>query len=184
MQKINVETEKKFLEAEKLRNSGKHREAIEILEKIIQQYPNFLPAINNIALNYINLKKFDEAEKYYKICLSIKPDELIFINNLAKVFHDINAYKKAIPLLQKSLNINSNQIEIMRITAKCLFEIDFRKELDVFFSKALKVFPNDKTLSYYYGRNLLRMNKHTSGLSILKETIGVIEFDEKRFKVL
>ena len=30
---------------------------------------------------------------------------------------------------------------------------------------------------YYYGRNLLRMNKHINGLNILKETIGVIEFE-------
>ena len=118
------------------------------------------------------------------MCLNIKPDELIFINNLAKVFHDTNNYKKAIPLLQKSLSINSKQIEIMKITAKCLFEIDLRKELDSFFLKALKIFPEDKTLRYYYGRNLLRMNKHIIGLNILKETIGVIEFDEKKFKVI
>ena len=72
----------------------------------------------------------------------------------------------------------------MKITAKCLFEIDLRKELDSFFLKALKIFPEDKTLRYYYGRNLLRMNKHIIGLNILKETIGVIEFDEKKFKVI
>ena len=118
------------------------------------------------------------------MCLNIKPDELIFINNLAKVFHDTNNYKKAIPLLQKSLSTNSKQIEIMKIAAKCLFEIDSRKELDSFFLKALKIFPEDKTLRYYYGRNLLRMNKHINGLNILKETIGVIEFDEKKFKVI
>ena len=33
--------------------------------------------------------------------------------------------------------------------------IDSRNELDSFFSKALKIFPEDKTLKYYHGRNLL-----------------------------
>ena len=184
MPNITKEIEKKFLEAEKLRINRNFQGAINILEKLIEHNPDFLPALNNIALNYIELKNFDEAEKYYKKCLNIKPDELIFINNLAKVFHDTSNYKKAIPLLQKSLNINSEQIEIMKITAKCLFEIDLRKELDKFFLKALKIFPKDKTLKYYYGKNLLRMNKHIDGLNILKETIGVIEFDEKKFKVI
>ncbi len=184
MEKIDIETEKNFLSAEKLRNSGKFQEAITVLKKIIEQYPKFLPALNNIALNFINLKNFEEAKKYYKICLSIKPDELIFINNLAKVFHDMGTFKEAIPLLQKSLNINSNQLEIMKITAKCLFEIDLRNELNNFFINAFKLFPEDKTLKYYHGRNLLRMNKHIDGLNILKQTIGVVEFDEKKFRIL
>jgi|TARA_Y100000389_G_scaffold176837_1_gene188648 tetratricopeptide (TPR) repeat protein len=184
MKKIDLDTEKKFLEADKLRNKNQFKDAINILDKIIKKYPEFLPALNNIALNYVNIKNFIEAEKYYSICLNLKPEELIFINNLAKVFHDTNQYKKALPLLQKSLMKNKEQLDIIKITAKCLFELDLTKDLDIFLSKVLKKYSDDITLKYYYGKNLLKINKHIEGLNMLKKTLGVIEFDKKKFKII
>lgn len=184
MQKIDLKTEKKFSESEELRKKGKFQDAINILKDIAKDYSDFLPALNNIALNYVNLKNFSEAEKYYSSCLSIKPNELIFINNLAKVFYETNQNKKALPLLQKSLKINDEQLDIMKITAKCLFETNLKDELDVFSSKALKIYPNDNTLRFFYAKNLLRLDKHINGLNILKNIIGVIEFDEKQSKVI
>ena len=184
MKKIDSETERKFLEADKLRINNQFNDAIKILDKIIEKYPNFLPALNNIALNYVNLKNFIEAEKYYLICLNLKPEELIFINNLSKVFHDTNQYKKAIPLLKKSLAINNEQTDIVKIAAKCLFELNLTKDLDIFLSKVIKKYPHDITLEYFYGRNLLKMNKHSDGLSVLKKNLGVIEFDENKFKII
>ena len=184
MKKIDLDTEKKFLEADKLRNKNQFKDAINILDKIIKKYPEFLPALNNIALNYVNIKNFIEAEKYYSICLNLKPEELIFINNLAKVFHDTNQYKKALPLLQKSLMKNKEQLDIIKITAKCLFELNLTKDLDIFLSKVLKKYSDDITLKYYYGKNLLKINKHIEGLNMLKKTLGVIEFDNKKFKII
>jgi tetratricopeptide (TPR) repeat protein len=184
MKKIDLETEKKFLQADKLRNNNQFQDAIIILEKIIKKYPEFLPALNNIALNYVNLRSFIEAEKYYLMCLNLKPDELIFINNLAKVFYETSQYKKALPLLQKSILKNNDQFDIVKIAVKCMFELNLKKDLDIFLSKVLIKHPDDYTLNWYYGRNLLKMSKHVAGLNVLKKSQGVIEFDEKKFKVI
>ena len=47
----------------------------------------------------------------------------------------------------------------------------------------LEKFPDNKTIKYYYGKNLLRINKHQKGLDFIKESSGVIEFGEKKFKL-
>ena len=184
MQKIDRETEKKFLEAEKLRINGNFQKAINILEKLIEDNPDFLPAINNIALNYIELKNFDEAEKYYKMCLNTEPVSILSINNLAKLYYNMGQFNKALPILRKSLLIKDDQESVIELTAQCLFELSLTKQTDTFCSEALKKFPQNKYLKTFYGKNLLRLNRHSEGLKYLNESSGMIEFGEKDFKIV
>ena len=183
MIKIDKKTEKNFLIAEELRSNDKSEQAIEILKEILHKYPGFPPALNSIALSYVGLKKFEEAESYFIKCMEIEPVPLVCINNFAKLYYNLNYFKKAIPLLRKSLKISTNQIQIIEITAVCLFEAGFKNEADNFYREVLKKFPNNNTIKYLQGKNLLRMNKHKEGLGSIKENAGVIEFGEKQFKI-
>ena len=115
--------------------------------------------------------------------MEIEPVPLVCINNFAKLYYNLNYFKKAIPLLRKSLKISTNQIQIIEITAVCLFEAGFKNEADNFYREVLKKFPNNNTIKYLQGKNLLRMNKHKEGLESIKENAGVIEFGEKQFKI-
>jgi tetratricopeptide (TPR) repeat protein len=183
MIKIDKITEKKFLEAEKLRTIGKYDESIKILKEIMKQYPELPPVLNSIALVYTSLKNFDEAQAYYQKCMKIEPVPLICINNFAKFYYNHNMYLKALPLLQKSLNQNIHQIQIIELTATCLYESSMKKELENFCKEMLKKFPENKTIKHLYGKNLLKKNKHQEGLDLLKETSGVIEFGEEKYKL-
>ena len=63
MQKIDRETEKKFLEAEKYRANKDFEKAIIVFKAILDQFPKLPPALHNLALCYTELNKFAEAEK-------------------------------------------------------------------------------------------------------------------------
>ena len=180
---IDKITEKNFLEAEQLRSASRYKEAIKIFKKILKQYPNLPPALNSIALSYASLENFEKAEIYFKECMKNEPVPLVCVNNFAKLYFNYKKYSLALPLLQKSLSQNSQQVQMVEIAANCLFDLGMKKETDNFCKEMLKKFPDNKTIKYYYGKNLLRINKHQEGLDLIKESSGVIEFGEKKFKL-
>ena len=184
MQKIDKDTEKKFLEAENYRLNKDFEKAVKIFEAILKQFPELPPALHNIAICYTELDRFEEAEKSYIKCLNIEPVSILSINNLAKLYYNNRQYKKAIPILQKSLLKKDDQQDIAEAVAQCLFELKHTKGLDTFCKQAIKKFPQNKTLKSFYGKNLLRLNKHSEGLKYLNESSGMIEFGEEEFKIV
>ena len=54
---------------------------------------------------------------------------------------------------------------------------------EVICTRAIKKFPQNKNLKTFYGKNLLRLNKHAEGQKYLNESSGMIEFGEKGFKI-
>ena len=180
---IDKETEKKFLEAEKYRANKEFEKAIDIFNEILKQFPKLPPALHNIAICYTELKKTEEAENCYIKCLEIKPVSILSVNNLAKLYYNTGQFKKALPILEKSLLMKEDQETVIEIFAQCLFELNLTKAVDTFCTRAIKKFPQNKNLKTFYGKNLLRLNKHAEGQKYLNESSGMIEFGEKGFKI-
>ena len=183
MLKIDKEAEKKFLEAENYRLKEDFEKAIKIFKSLLKQYPNLPPALNNIAICYTGLNQLDEAEKFYLKCLEIEPVSLSTINNLAKLYYDSNQFQKALPILKKSLLKKEDQEGVVEIIATCLYTLGFLKETNNFCREAIKKFPKSEILKNYYGKNLLRLNKHSEGQKYLNKNTGVIEFGEENFNI-
>ena len=180
---IDKETERKFLKAEKYRANREFEKAINIFNAILKQFPKLLPALHNLAICYTEQKKTEEAEKCYIKCLEIKPVSLLSVNNLAKLYYNTGQFKKALPILEKSLLMKEDQETVIEIFAQCLFELNLTKAVDTFCTRAIKKFPQNKNLKTFYGKNLLRLNKHAEGQKYLNESSGMIEFGEKGFKI-
>lgn len=183
MQKIDKESEKNFLEADNFRINGDFTKAIEIFKRLLIRYPKLPPALNNLAMCYAGLNQLDEAEKYYLKCLETEPVSILSINNLAKLYFKSNQYHKALPYLKKSLSRKEDQLDVVEVIATCMFELKFTKETDNFCREAIKKFPESEVLKNYYGKNLLRLNKHSEGQKYLNESTGVIEFGEENFNI-
>ena len=180
---IDKETEKKFLEAEKYRANREFEKAINIFNAILKQFPKLPPALHNLAICYTEQKKTEEAEKIYIKCLEIKPVSILSVNNLGKLYYNTGQFKKALPILEKSLLMKEDQETGIEVFAQCLFELNLTKAVDTFCVRALKKFPQNKNLKTFYGKNLLRLNKHLEGQKYLNESSGMIEFGEKNFKI-
>ena len=180
---IDKETEKKFLEAEKYRANREFEKAIDIFNEILEKFPKLPPALHNLAICYTELKKTEEAEKTYIKCLEIKPVSILSVNNLAKLYYNTGQFKKALPILEKSLLMKEDQETVIEVFAQCLFELNLTKAVDTFCARAIKKFPQNKNLKTFYGKNLLRLNKHNEGQKYLNESTGMIEFGEKDFKI-
>ena len=180
---IDKETEKKFLKAEKYRANKEFEKAIDIFNEILEQFPKLPPALHNLAICYTEQKKTEEAEKCYIKCLEIEPVSILSVNNLGKLYYSTGQFKKALPILEKSLLMKEDQETVIEVFAQCLFELNLTKAVDTFCARAIKKFPQNKNLKTFYGKNLLRLNRHTEGQKYLNESTGMIEFGEKDFKI-
>ena len=93
--KNKVEIENTFHEAEKLRIKGNLKLAIKLFQNILNENPNFPPALNNIANCYFQLNEIGYAEKFYLKCLKIQPEQVQTLNNLALLYFRNNKFEKA-----------------------------------------------------------------------------------------
>lgn len=174
---INDKINQSFSKAEKLFSEGKLSESIDCYKNILNENPNFLPALNNLALAYEYSNDLVSAEKYYFKCYLLNSKEVTFINNLSNLYLKQGKFTKAEPLLRESLNANQNQINIIRNMIMCLIDLNKRSEAEKEAEKYLKIFERDKILNKIHGRNLIKLNKHKKGLDFLKKGTGFIELN-------
>jgi len=65
-----------------LYNAGKYQESITAAQAAIKLNPNAVLAYNNIAVDYLQLKNYDEALKNIKQALAVQPDLALAQTNL------------------------------------------------------------------------------------------------------
>jgi tetratricopeptide (TPR) repeat protein len=169
--------EKKFNEAEKLRNNGNFLEAINIFSKIIKENNNFEPALNNIANCYFQLNEYELAEKYFLKCLKINENNLTSLNNLGLLHLRNKNFKKSLSIFNVSFTKNSNQEKVAEKIVYCLTELNLIKEIDSICKKLIKIFPNNKIILSYNRKNLFKIGKHEEALKAYRKETGVIELN-------
>lgn len=86
-------------QARKLLEEGKFTEAVRILEKIIEEQPEFLAARNNLALAYYYMGMFDKAMATIHEALELEPGNLHALCNLGIFYQHSGDTASLAPLL-------------------------------------------------------------------------------------
>lgn len=81
------------------------------LQEFVTAYkmePNYIPYSKELAMAYLYLNKFDEAQRIYLQILNDNADDIDAINNLATIYAQTDRQKEALTLYEKCLTINPN----------------------------------------------------------------------------
>jgi Flp pilus assembly protein TadD len=81
-------------------DSGHTSEAINILNKLVQEKPDSAIAHFNLANVYARGKRFPEAAEEYRIALRLAPENDVARLSLAKALAAIDRFEDALPLLE------------------------------------------------------------------------------------
>lgn len=108
-------------EAEDLKFSGQHQEAIDIVEKILFDDPSNVAALEEIADNFLSLNKFKNAEKAAKRALSLDPNSYTSLYILGFIHSHRQQWDEATRCLSQSNQIHPNNPEILRCLGWALF---------------------------------------------------------------
>ncbi|MBL8151002.1 MAG: tetratricopeptide repeat protein [Blastocatellia bacterium] len=86
---------------------GKTDEAIKAFEEALTVYPNYFEALNNLAVSYIELRRFDDARSRLEQASKLSPNSPLPYLNFGILLIEEKRYKEAIEVLERSISIDT-----------------------------------------------------------------------------
>ena len=105
------EAQNSYIIAKDFMRTKNYKSAIEGLQIALKQDPNFVLALDDIAVCYRQLEDYDNAIKYYKKSLDIYPEGEYALMNIGVVYTLKSDYKNAIDYYEKLIKYQPNNAE-------------------------------------------------------------------------
>lgn len=105
-EQLDEETKKAYQECVDLMDRGRRKKAKKKLEEFLEGKPNFVPALNKIAVIQIYKNNYNEAQALLNQILQQDPEFAPAITNLGSIAKEMGNKNKAKELYKKALNIN------------------------------------------------------------------------------
>lgn len=102
-----------FLTGARYQRDGRTREAATIYNKILQRKPKYKKARINLAVAYIQLKRFDASRRILENLYHDYPNNPTILLNLAIVKTEFKEYSSALHLLNLAEKANGPQFQIL-----------------------------------------------------------------------
>ena len=96
--------------ADILANQGKDSDCEFVLKRLIQQYPQYLPAYNSLAELQMRQRRTNEAIETISTGLRINPQDPVLLNNLGMCWVVRRNYKKALEMFTEAAGIMPENI--------------------------------------------------------------------------
>lgn len=132
--------------AEHLKLSGKHREALEILETLVLEDPSNVAALEEIADNELSLERYARAEIAAMQAVALDASSYTGHYILGFIRSQDSAWDEALRRLKEANRLKSNNPEILRCLGWVLFKMGQRPQGIVTLERSLNL-DNDNTLT-------------------------------------
>jgi len=141
----NKEAQNAYTAAKDLMRAKNYKAAIENFQIALKQDPNFVLALDDIAVSYRQLDDYDNAIKYYKKSLEIFPEGDYALMNIGVVYTLKSDFKTAVEYYEKLIKYQPYNAEGYFGAGKNYFALnDDEKALNNIFT-AHRIYTNDKS---------------------------------------
>lgn len=130
-------------EIEELKLSGNHQKSIEEAEKLLYKDPDCVPALEEIADNYVSLNDYKRAEKACYRALKLNGNSYTAHYILGYITSQGQDWPRAVEYLKKSNELHANNPEILRCLGWALFNSKKRTQGTVILERALNLDPEN-----------------------------------------
>ena len=147
---------KEFQKATQLASEGKSLAAIESYKRTLELFPRFMMAHNDLGVQYLNLKRLDEAKIEFESAIEINPKAFNPRLNLGIVLVNEKQYTDALEQLRLAMSINSAAPSVHLYTGIAMVETDQLETAERELSIALSMGGAEFSIAHYY-MGLLRL---------------------------
>ncbi len=91
-----------------MKSAGKLDQAVEIFEKIVEDYPDYPQGWHNLGATYYSMKKYEKAEEAFSNYLKLEPRDAGGYLYLGHTLFSQGKLKKARLQIKKALDLNPN----------------------------------------------------------------------------
>jgi len=124
--------------------AGKRAEAVFALEKLVESYPDYAPAYNDLGVLHGEIGNFDKALAAYEKAVSLDPGNAIFQKNLGDFYYvAIKQSDEAARHYEKALELNPGDTETLLILGNIRAETgDFPRAREIYL-RVLEIDPSN-----------------------------------------
>jgi len=105
-EQLAEEEKKAYQKCVDLVEKGQRKKAAQKLDEFLSGKPNFVPALNKIAVIYIYKKEYNKAQSLLNQILQQDPDFAPTITNLGSIAKEMGNLKRAKELYQRALKVD------------------------------------------------------------------------------
>ncbi|MFA4917464.1 MAG: tetratricopeptide repeat protein [Syntrophales bacterium] len=92
--------------------------------EILEENPEELGALLEVAVNYEQIGNYKEAVNYYEKLIELSPFHYVALNNIAAVYEIVEEYDLAAKYIKTLYEQNQTNTEVTRDTVRILLEAD------------------------------------------------------------
>ena len=132
-----------------------------------------LEAHNQLALNYVESERIDDALAIYTQLLQKYPRNLQLLNSAGSLYYKEKRFEEAVVLLRKALAIDSNNRHAGRDLALSLQSLGEFDEASHAFQNAIKSFPQDRELIFLFGVHQYKRHQFEKAIQVFERILEV-----------
>lgn len=154
---------------ENLKLNGQHEESIDEAQKLLCKDPSCVPALEELADNFVSLDRFSEARNAAEHALKLNQDSYTSHYIIGFINSSEQNWKKAITSLKKANELHPNNPEILRCTGWAIFNSGNRNQGMVILERSLNLDPENSLTLCDLGICYLQTKKFEKALELLKK---------------
>lgn len=168
-------------EADKLKNDGKHQEAIHLCEKILLSDLACAEAYEEIGDNYLSMREYEKAARALKQALKFNAESANANYLLGFVHSCTGEWQSSVSLLEKADELYPNHPEILRCMGWSIYHNGDRPRGIVLLERSLFLAPYDPLILNDLGVCYLNEKKFERAAELFKKALQ-IEPDNQKAK--
>jgi FkbM family methyltransferase len=119
-------------------------QAIATLETLLEKYPEFALAHNDLGVHYFNQGKTDVSLAHYRAAVRLEPQNSVFQKNLADFYYFINQdIQPALAIYVDLLEKNPEDQEVLLALGQICMQQEKQDDAAVFFQRVLELEPTN-----------------------------------------
>jgi tetratricopeptide (TPR) repeat protein len=156
----------------RLLEQGKVADALESFKRALQDYPEDLNALANLAYALNELRRPEEALAACNQALALNPDARVALVNRAVALGSLARHSEALECIDRALAIDAADANLLRNRGTTLFHLRRFEESVASFAQALAIRPELATANSDCGLALMKLGRYHEALNCYGRAIA------------
>ncbi|MFM6105059.1 MAG: tetratricopeptide repeat protein [Sphaerospermopsis kisseleviana] len=159
--------------ANNLLRHGDSKQAIIIIQQVLEVEPDNIEALKIYAESLVKLNKIKEALTIFEKALQIEPNHVSILRNYGSALFQVGNYDKALNILDQAVQIEPNNVKVLSTYSKVLLKIkSYEKACDIC-ERSLKINPDDIIALNSYGKALAESGNYEKACDIFERFLQI-----------
>lgn len=149
------------------------KDGFTLWSKTVRTAPKCARALDNLGVEYYNLKRYSEAIPYHERSIRLKPDYAIAYYNLGNAYNHSGLCDKAIPAYQESIRLKPDNIRAYNNLGVAYKNCKFYEEAFEMYTKVLEREPDNQSAFTNMGALLNGLRLYKMALRYCEKAVAL-----------